>query len=159
RLEAPVGDAEHALVAEPVSEGQRVDVPTVGGVVAEDLAARPVLARVDERHAVPRELTLPGDLRVDVVRAADLPPEGLESGDDLGGRVDDVRAARDGTEEEVEVVEETLRVRRGGGLEHLTTDEALAETVEAQIGRATSELQSRENLVCRLLLEKKKIKL
>src|SRR5690606_41370710 len=29
---------------------------------------------------------------------------------------------------------------------------------DSKIGRATSELQSRENLVCRLLLEKKKIK-
>src|SRR5690625_753931 len=43
-----------------------------------------------------------------------------------------------------------LRILAKGG--------AIVEAPEAEIGRATSELQSRGHLVCRLLLEKKKTK-
>src|SRR5690606_41752222 len=42
-----------------------------------------------------------------------------------------------------------------GSLARLTRGPARAAGARRQIGRAQSELQSRENLVCRLLLEKK----
>src|SRR2546421_5322273 len=46
--------------------------------------------------------------------------------------------------------------RVGNGPLPTEAEPALAERVREQIGRATSELQSRSDLVCRLLLEKKK---
>src|SRR5690606_41476825 len=51
-----------------------------------------------------------------------------------------------------------LRIEERDALGAVAHDEALAvvrEPPALEIGRATSELQSRENLVCRLLLEKK----
>src|SRR5690606_41248184 len=49
-----------------------------------------------------------------------------------------------------------LAVARAREAGRLRRDRAGPAPVPAQIGRDTSELQSRENLVCRLLLEKKK---
>src|SRR5690606_39657056 len=107
------------------------------------------VAAPDERADRDVEVEVAVEADVADAPAVDAPPLRLELLDDLHRphlrRAGD-RAAREGTAHEIERV--PVRAK--------APDDGADEVMHVRSEEHTSELQSRENLVCRLLLEKKK---